>query len=361
MDIRTRAAAYGIAGLVLSGIAIFAGSFSGALTAPSGGFNPASPGFLSIMLTDPPSVPQNVTGVFVTYSNVGIHAVGLGGAEGSSGWVWTGDSGTVETLGLVNTSQTISAGSVPTGRYNAIAFLVSSVAVEYNGQNYSAAVASGRLLLPFPEGLQVNGSAPSAALIDINPVILNLGTQSTPNFVFTTAGHALQLPRTEFVQDMRNVGFRMGLLHRPWYQAFVAAHMHTVSANSVNLSASSFSLTITGPASESSTVRAIILSPGAVNPHGRLNALASSFVFAVKPDGSLQLISFGSLSPGTIVQIRQAMQSAGFVLAAGATATFSFSGTITTLLTGQGVASGDTYNVTVVGPNTFGINSVTAS
>ena len=357
MNVKTRAAAYGIAGLVLSGIAIFAGSLSGTFTAPRGGFDPATPGFLSIMLTDPPSVPQGVTGVFVTYSNLGLHAVGLGEA----GWVWTGDTGTVETLGLVNVSQTISAGNVPSGSYNAIDFVISSVQIEYGGLNYSAAVTSGRLIVPLHDALQVNSSAPSAALIDLSPVVLNVGTQTSPNFVVTTAAQALQLPRAEFVQDMRHMGFRFALQAKGWYHAFIALHPNNLSANSVTLSANSFSLSITSPASDVSTVRVIILSPGAMNPRGHLSALASSIVFAVQPNGTLKLVSFGSVTMGILSQIRSEMQTTGFSLPAGASTVFNYSGTITTLLSGEGVASGQSYYVTVVGPSTFSVNSVTAS
>ena len=357
MDVKTRAAAYGIAGLVLSGFAILAGSWLGTFSVPIGGFDPASPGSLSIMLTDPPSVPAGVTAVYVTYSSIGVHAVGLG----DSGWIWTGEDGTIETMGLVNFSQTISVGDVPSGSYNLVAFLVSSAEVTYDGANVSATVNSGRLNIPIPGGLLVNSTTPSAALIDISPVVLNLGTQADPNFVITTTAHALQLPRSEFAQNMRHLGFRMALANHGWYRAFIASHANGPTTNSVTLGPSSFSLSITGPSSESSTVRVIILSPSNVSHHGPLGALADSFVFAVQPDGSLGLVSFASVTPRTMGQIRSAMQTPGYGLPAGATATFTYSGTITTLLSGETVVGGSTFYVRVLGPSTFSVDSVTAT
>ncbi len=358
MDLRTRAAAYGIAGLLISGIAIFAGSVTGSLSVPAGGFNPSSPGFLSIMLTDPPSVPANVTAVYLDYSNLGVHAYGFGDA----GWVWTGTAGTIETMSLVNLSQTISAGTVPSGNYNAVAFLVSSAKILYNGVNYTATLNGGRLVATIPGGLEVNSTVPAGALIDLSPVVLNVGTQSSPDFVVTTAARALQVPRGEFVQEMRHLGFRMPLAERGWFRSFIAAHSDNISASSVTFSSTSLSLSVTSPGTDSSTVRVIILSPSAsVNVQGRLGALASSFVFAVQPDGSLQLVSFNQMSRGNMISIHTAMATPGFTLAAGASKTFTYSGAITTLLTDQGINRGSTYYVRVFGPATFGVQSVVAS
>ena len=158
MNVQAKAAAYGIVGLALAGVVILSGTAIGVLNPSSGGFNPASPGLLSILLTDPPSVPEGVTAVYINYSGLALHAKGLG----DGGWVTVAGQGTLETLGLVNISQTLTSGNVPSGTYNLLAFNITSAEVEYLGTNYSATVNSGRLIVPILGGLTVNSSNPAA-------------------------------------------------------------------------------------------------------------------------------------------------------------------------------------------------------
>ncbi len=128
MNTKAKAATYGIAGLALAAVMIFSGATLGIL-GPTGGLNLGAPGSVSILLTDPPSVPAGVSAVYISYSNLALHLTELG----DSGWVTVAGHGTVDTMGLVNLSQTISTGNVPSGRYNLLVFNITSAKVEFLG------------------------------------------------------------------------------------------------------------------------------------------------------------------------------------------------------------------------------------
>jgi hypothetical protein len=86
-----------------------------------------------------------------------------------------------------------------------------------------------------------------------------------------------------------------------------------------------------------------------------LNSVATSFDFTMDSDGSLSLLRGASGAMG------QVFQTPGFQLAAGATHQFSYSGGITTLLGGEGIITGDAYNVVVIGSETLAVQTVMAS
>ena len=177
--------AYGIAGLVLAGAVIFSGSALGLL-------NASSSGVLSVLLADPPSVPDGVSAVYLAYSGIAVHAEGFGN---NSGWVSIPGQGTINSTELfsLNLSQTISNAVVPSLTYNLVALDITGASVDFMGINYSATVNTGRLTVPFEGGLKVNSSSLAAGLIDIQPTILNLGTPSNPNFTLAAGAKALQV------------------------------------------------------------------------------------------------------------------------------------------------------------------------
>ncbi|QQG48259.1 MAG: DUF4382 domain-containing protein [archaeon] len=356
MSPRTKAATYGLAGVALAGLILLSGSGLGLYT---GEFNPSSPGFLSIMLTDPPNIPDGVTAVYITYSDVAVHERGLG----SAGWFSTGSSGTIETLGLVNLSQTISAGSVPSGRYNLLAFNISSALVKYQGANYSATVNSGKLVVPLLGGLTINSTDPAAAVVDIQPTVLNLGNATNPDFVITTGARAFQVPSHEVLEQMRHVGFRASLLGRPWFRSFITSNPDNLTLGSVSLSAASFSFSATNPSSDPVTLKLVIIAevtPMAL-PSVALASLPRAAVFVIGPNGSLTLLNLTTGQGGPQGLVKTALQSSGYTLLGGNTTTFSYSGTISTLLGRSGIRAGAAYYVVVVGSHVLAAQSVLAS
>ncbi|HEY6283147.1 MAG TPA: DUF4382 domain-containing protein [Nitrososphaerales archaeon] len=346
MKLGTKVAAYGLAGLVLAGMIIFSGSSLGLL-------NFASSGVLSVLLTDPPSVPEGVSAVYVTYSNIAVHA----DSSGDSGWVNIAGVGTIDTLKLVNLSQTISSATIPSLSYDLVAFDISSVKIDFMGTNYSATVNSPRLIVPIVGGLKVDSAHAAAALVDIRPTVLNLGDQSNPRFAVSTGAKALQVPESEETPSMKEVGNRSSLEGRGWLQSFRATHSDTLASSGLTLTHNSFSFSVTNPGSESLTIRLVVVT--AASSGGRVTAalgsIANSFVFAVGSDGSLKL------QAGASGQVESVLEASGYSLAQGATHQFTYSGVIASLLGSQGVSRGTSYNVVVFGSEALSVQTVVAS
>ncbi len=345
MKLRTKAAAYGVAGLVLAGAVLFSGSTLGLLNTGSG--------VLSVLLTDPPTVPTGVSAIYVTYSSIAVHAVGFN----ESGWISFSGQGTIDTMKLVNFSQTISSGTVPSFTYNLVKFNISNVAVEYMGANYSAKIASGTLVVPIVGGVKVSSSNPAAALIDIQPTILNLGNQSSPSFTIAAGARALQVPSDEVSDSMKVVGNNYSLQGHGWFQAFRQSHSDNLTVSGLALTPNSFAFSVENPGSESATLRMVILTP-ATQGEGAgmaMGSMSNSIFFAVQPDGSLKLVN------GTPDQVESTLGSNGYSLAAGALHTFTFSGTITSLFEKHAVSSGASYNVVLMSSEALSVKTVVAT
>ncbi len=346
MKVRTRTAVYGLAGLALAGLVVFSGSMAGVL-------NLSSSGVLSILLTDPPSVPDGVSAVYITYSDVAVHAVGLG----DSGWVNLPGQGTVNTLGLVNLSQTISSGAIPSLEYNLVRFNISGASVEFNGKNYTANIDSGRMTIPITGGLTVGASSSAAALVDITPTVVNLGNDTDPNFAIAAGARALPVPAGEVQDQFRDLGHRTSLTNHTWYQNFQASHNDTLVVSGLTLGNDSFVFTASNQGGGPITLRLVVLAPASSGekPTSALGSIPNSVVFAVNPDGTLQLLN------GPPGQVLPGVTSSGFQLGSKDTQRFTFSGAITTLLSREGVASGATYYVVVFGSQASSIQSVVAA
>ncbi len=346
MKLGTKAAAYGIAGLVLAGAVIFSGSVLGLLS-----FN--SSGTLSILLTDPPSVPTGVTAVYITYSDLAVHAAGFG----ESGWVSIPGQGTIDTLGLVNLSRTISSAQIPSLTYNLVRFNISHASIEFMGKNYSVTVHSERLTVAFEGGLKVNSSTVAAALVDVSPTVLNIGNESAPSFTMAAGAHALQVPSDEVGDSMKTVGNETSLEGRGWFQSFRSSHSDNLTVSGLALSLNSLTFTATNPGPESMAIRMVVVTPD--TPRERtgaaLGSVGNSFVFAVQPDGSLKLLN------GSANEVGSLFEGPGYTLAGGASFRFSFAGAIASLGGGHAVTSGNGYTVIVMGTDPLSVQTVVAA
>jgi Domain of unknown function (DUF4382) len=346
LKLKTKAAAYGVAGLALAGVVILSGSALGLLSTRSFGV-------LSVLLTDPPSVPEGVTAVYMTYSDVAVHAAGFN----DPGWVSVSGQGTIDAMELVNLSQTISSGTIPSYTYDQVRFTISNVMVEFGGENYTTAISSGTLEVPIAGGLNVNSSSPAATIIDIQPTVLNLGDQSSPSFAITAGASALQVPSGDLNQSTHVVGYRTSLEGHGWYDSFKAKHSEILSVSGTALSSSSFSFSATNEGSDSIAIRTVVIAPGSIREgeNYALGSVTNGAVFAVQADGSLKLLSG---SPG---EAESSFEESGYALAGGATQQFTYSGTITNLLGNHGIISGTSYFVIISGSETLSVQTVTAS
>ncbi len=349
LKLGTKAAVYGIAGLVLASAVIFSGSTLGYL-------NPAS-GVLSVLLTDPPTIPAGVTAVYVSYSNLAVHATGFGEA----GWVNVPGEGTIDTLKLINLSQTISSGSIPSLTYNLISLNITDVKVTFMGKNYTASVSSGKLVVPIVGGVKVSSSDPAAALVDIQPVVLNIGNETVPSFTIATGARALMVPRGEVNDSVKVVGNNMSLQGRSWFQSFRENHTEGIAISSLNLTADAFTLSALNKGSDPVSIRMVIItltgadSPSASGMEMGSSSVANSIVFAVQSDGFLKLIS------GTPGQVGSFLGAEGYSLAGGASHQFTYSGAIASLMGKHGIVSGSSYSVVLMGAGPLGAQTVVAA
>jgi hypothetical protein len=346
LKLRTRAAAYGLAGLAVAGVVILSGSSLGLL-------NVSSTGILSVLLTDPPAVPEGVSAIYFTYSSIEVHASGFN----NSGWIAFSGQGTIDAFKLVNLSQTISSETVPSLTYNLVEFNISKVTVTYIGRNYTAVIASGKIVVPIEGGVKVSSSNPAAALVDVQPTILNLGNQTDPDFTIAAGAKALQVPLDEVSDSMRNIGNSYPLQGHEWFQTFKTHHSDNLNVTGFTLTASSFSFSTANVGSDPITIRMVILTPVAQGEESGpfVSPMSDSIFFAVRSDGSLELMN------GTPGQVTPLLGLGGYTLVGGATHSFSFSGTITNLFGKREVSGGTRYGVLLLGSETLSGRTVVAS
>jgi hypothetical protein len=351
VNTKNKAVAYGVAGLALAGLVIFSGMALGVITT-------TSTEVVSILLTDPPSVPNGVSAVYLTYSDFALHASGP-----DAGWVPVAGQGTIETLGLVNLSETISSAKVPALNYNVISFNISSAVVTFQGKNYTATVNGGSLTVPVVGGLSVGPSHSAAAVIDIQITVLNTGNSSAPEFVVASGARAVQVPSGEVTDNMEHIGFRYGLSNHSWFQSFNEDHSDTLAVTGVKLTSSSLTFTLNNPGPNTVTIRMVVLAPAGKgsaedDPFG---SIANSSVFTVDQNGSATLFTVTPQHGGSEGEFHMELAGPGYQLAAGSSFTFTFSGAITTTTQGASVTSGATYYLILVGSGVISTQQVVAA
>lgn len=333
-----------IAAAVLTGVPF---PFTSKVINPS-----APPGIFSILLTDPPYIPQGVTAIYITYDDLALHVFGL---PIDSGWAGLSSRGTIDTLGLVNISQTISSTKVPAGFYNILRFNITSAIVTFESNNFTASVRNNFLIVPIIGGIDVNATKPSATLVDIQPAVINIGTRSAPEFVITTVARAAPVPSTAEKQ-ISQVGYRAQLQSKEWFHQISRQLTSRFGITSASLTATSLVITVRNSNSASADLRLVLVSPILVSrDHTSITPLfAESAIFLVTPNGTLQQLQPGVLSLGIGEHARTLLSSrTGYQLASGAIAPLSYSGTITTsfgsLHKGNGITARTPYLITVIG------------
>jgi hypothetical protein len=337
-------------------------------------------GQLDVLLTDPPTVPAGVTGVYVTYSHVALH--------NDSGWIDTNAKGTIDLMKMVNASTTIAAVKVSVGVYNALRFNVSSAKVTYNNVNYTAFVPKAMLTVVVPGGINVTATKTSAALIDMHPTVVNIGSKSTPEFIVDVTASCYKVPASAITKDMDH-WFRMSLVNFLWWRQINEQYTANIQITGAKLNSTFFSVTIKNTGSEDVNLSTISVTPlgsecvspvttttASIEHPGLPLCFTGSDLFVVLSNGTLRMVP-GLLQGGYLPMIAYDSHHAniftdmGYKLATGHHITLNFTGSITfgfggilpmkTQFTPPGVISGDQYMVTVVGPQALAEYVVVAS
>lgn len=297
--------------------------------------NPA--GAVSILLSDPPILPDGVTALFITYPNMLVHIAGLPDGEG---WVQAGSSGSVELLGTVDLGQTVASASIPAGVYNMVRFNVSSADVTYNAVNYTAMVQNGNLTVHFISFLTVDPSQPSALVVDVTPFILNIGTTTDPQFVLKPTALSFPVPPAEVRPSMAVFGNRYQFTaNNTWFWSYRNSYSPSINITSASLSSSLLVVGLANYSNQSAEIRAITVSAIGQSPqggHGKgpgpnsstPGGMSGSAVFLILPNGTLSQLSRQQYGGGPLALSSLMWSGSAYTLAPGAGGTFSYGGSV---------------------------------
>jgi hypothetical protein len=358
-------------------------------------------GSLSVLLTDPPTVPAGVTAIYVTYSNVAVH---IGSAGNQSGWTEANTTGTIDLMKMVNVSTTIALVKVTTGIYNVLRFNISSAQVTYNGGNYTAFVPKAELTVLIPGGIQVNATTTTGAIIDMHPTVLNIGSKSTPEFIVDTAASVFGLPPGTITKTIERIGTLIRIDNQPWWQHINEQYTANVQITGASVTNKSLSVTIKNTGTQSVTLGTITVSPvgsECATPSATSSqkqqggdsravplCFTGSAVFLVQNDSSLKSVSTFVLPPileqivsghgqstnkqssttttsSSTSQTTAYPGSTGYKLAPGKSVTLTYAGTISFGFafagrTPPGVLAGDQYQIIAVGQESLAETVVVA-
>lgn len=214
-------------------------------------------GLLSILISDPPHLPDNITAVFITYTNMFVHIADLPYGEG---WVQVSSSGAIQLLVTVDLAQTVAIASVAAGVYNMIRFNVSSAVVTYNHQNYTALVQNGNLTINFIGSLTIDPSQPSALIVDVQPFVYNFGTLTNPFFVLKPTALSFIVPPSSVTPQMEHMGnMYQFYANNTWIWRYRNAYYPNINIASASLSGSSLEVTIANTSNQTVTINAITI------------------------------------------------------------------------------------------------------
>ncbi len=287
-------------------------------------------GSFAVLMTDPPTVPNGVTDLFMTYNKVGVH---IAGDSNDSGWQILTESGTIDLMQSINVSQTIASANLQNGeKLNALGFNITSVIVTYNNGtttgNYTADLVYGqsRLFVPIPGGIIINTSEDQAVMIDMTPKVLLLGSPSDPTFAFLPSAVGYVIPNAEVsAQSHLFIGERIRFQNSPqwgqWWRSILDNTSFAVQ--NVVLAPNGLSITVKNTGSVSIVFHFAAVTSDVSISGGSMPAPAISDIFVVEPSGALAQLNTSSAS-AMLAQIG----AAGYLLAPGASVTFTYSGSV---------------------------------
>ncbi len=139
-----------------------------------------------VFLTDPPIVPSGTSALVLTYSSVSVHTSGTS----AGGWVSGIGSGSVNLLGLLNTTQVIStANTPPNSTVDMIRFNVTSATITINGTTSNVTIPNHIITAHITGDTKVNAS--SGVLLDLSPTIAAIYTNTSTVFVMVPSVRAI--------------------------------------------------------------------------------------------------------------------------------------------------------------------------
>jgi len=328
----------------------------------------AGQGVLSVLMTDPPHVQTGVTAIYAYYIGLAVH--------GAQGWTTVAVAGEIELIGTVNVAQTLASANLPAGSYDQVTLELTSALVTYEGVNYTAIVQGGHLTIRILGGTVVSASQPAAALIDVQPIVMNVGSESSPQFVLWAEARAFPVPSAQVSETTGTEGYRFSLKGLDWWDNDQNVANVALAVSGISLSANSLGLTVADSGTSGTWLKLVIVSEanptlGITGEDSVPSAMIGTAVFVVLDNGTLVQfvpilhISMPMAGGESQASVLDDLRMAGYNLTAGSTVHLSYSGTIElsfgVIAQPSGINSGQTYWVTVVGDNTISSTQVTAS
>jgi len=152
--------------------------------------SPVATSLLTFQLIDPPQVPNNTQALVITYSSLNAHVLL---ANGTSEWVSSSNTGSVNLLSLVNISQVIGSVNIPkNSTVDMVKFNITSATITIDNKTYNVTVPSQQIIVHVSNTQRVNGTA--SALIDITPVVASIYTNNSVIFVLVPSLRAVVVP-----------------------------------------------------------------------------------------------------------------------------------------------------------------------
>jgi len=114
-------------------------------------------------------------------------------ANGTSEWVSSSNTGSVNLLSLVNISQVIGSVNIPkNSTVDMVKFNITSATITIDNKTYNVTVPSQQIIVHVSNTQRVNGTA--SALIDITPVVASIYTNNSVIFVLVPSLRAVVVP-----------------------------------------------------------------------------------------------------------------------------------------------------------------------
>ena len=338
-------------------------------------------------LTDPPTVPNGTQALIINYSSLEAHVVG---PNNSSRWVSGYGNGTVNLLGLVNSSLIIGqAKAVDNGVVDEVRFNINSAKITINGTTYNVSVPDSQVtagILRYP-----GQRTPGEVLIDLFPSVVAAYNGNSTSFSLLVDVKAIAQPqktpiRVGIIARLnRNETGRFNDVNTNVYLSNAAisqiGNVSRVSVDVVNRGTDSIvikhvvvmgrkNVTING------NVTVLLPPPPPVGPFGWNpwgfvpRGMANNSSGRPQPPNffgidRFQMLNYIVNSNGTLETQQRTMQefNSGYILEPGQNTTFTFDGGLTFADGAIGISflPGATYGIVVVGDgNVFAAVNVTA-
>ncbi|MCW6159664.1 MAG: hypothetical protein LVQ95_01075 [Candidatus Micrarchaeales archaeon] len=334
-----------------------------------------------VLLTDPPHVPPGTSALVVSYSSVSVHTSGTN----SSGWIDASGSGSINLLAAVNTSKVIGYANISANStINLVRLNVTGATVTINGTAHNVTVPNSELLISVTGETKISPN--SGVLVDVSPTVTAVFNHNATTYVMAPAARASVITNVS-ASAHAGVGTDVGISAEQEHEFEAGAINLTVTSATLSVvnNTTSISVTVKDNSNASAVLRTVLLQGNesvAVSGSANVNASVEGDLNGVLGgDRRANLSSEAEAAANVGVEV-EAQRSVAFMvqsndaltlaltesdfgdsgatIAAGSTATLTFSGK---MAVNSGLYQitpkvGNDYTITVIGEDGASASSV---